>query len=311
MVTVTIAPVNDAPVSVDDQITLGEKDNASFDLVANDTDVEGDRLTLVGVTVMAVAGIAVTNAQAAAAFSVVDGKLVVDPSSAFAALQDDQQATVTLSYTVRDANGGEAKGITTVKVDGYTEYTIVEGTGSNDVLVAGDGKDMLDGDAGDDTLLAGGGNDMVDAGAGNDRVVAGDGNDIVEGGSGNDVLMGGADNDALHGGAGNDTLNGGSGNDTLNGGAGNDVLTGGSGGDTFVFAAGSGRDVVTDFQAGAEGTDVVQLSKDVFADYQALIASGSFTDGENGAQIAFKDGSSITFDGVKTEQFAIDDFRFA
>ena len=311
VVTVTIAPVNDAPVSVDDQITLGEKDNASFDLVANDTDVEGDRLTLVSVTVMAVAGIAVTNAQAAAAFSVVDGKLVVDPSSAFAALQDDQQATVTLSYTVRDANGGEAKGTTTVKVDGYTEYTIVEGTGGNDVLVAGDGKDMLDGDAGDDTLLAGGGNGMVDAGAGNDRVVAGDGNDIVEGGSGNDVLMGGAGNDALHGGAGNDTLNGGSGNDTLNGGAGNDVLTGGSGGDTFVFAAGSGRDVVTDFQAGAEGTDVVQLSKDVFADYQALIASGSFTDGENGAQIAFKDGSSITFDGVKTEQFAIDDFRFA
>ena len=311
VVTVTIAPVNDAPVAVDDQITVGEKDNAAFDLVANDTDVEGDRLTLVSVTVMAVAGIAVTNAQAAAAFSVVDGKLVVDPSSAFAALQDDQQATVTLSYTVRDANGGEAKGTTTVKVDGYTEYTIVEGTGGNDVLVAGDGKDMLDGDAGDDTLLAGGGNDMVDAGAGNDRVVAGDGNDIVEGGSGNDVLMGGAGNDALHGGAGNDTLNGGSGNDTLNGGAGNDVLTGGSGGDTFVFAAGSGRDVVTDFQAGAEGTDVVQLSKDVFADYQALIASGSFTDGENGAQIAFKDGSSITFDGVKTEQFAIDDFRFA
>lgn len=311
VVTVTVDPVNDAPVAVEDQITVGEKDSAAFDLVANDTDVEGDRLTLVNVTVMAVSGLAVTNAQAAAAFSVVDGKLVVDPSSAFAALEDEQQATVTLSYTVRDANGGEAKGTTTITVDGYTEYTIVEGTGGSDVLVAGDGKDMLEGGAGDDTLLAGGGNDMVDAGAGNDRVVAGDGNDIVEGGSGNDALMGGAGNDTLHGGAGNDVLNGGSGNDTLNGGAGNDVLTGGSGADTFVFAAGSGRDVVTDFQAGVDGKDIVQLSKDVFADYQALIASGSFTDGENGAQIAFKDGSSITFDGVKTEQFVIDDFRFA
>lgn len=166
----------------------------------------------------------------------------------------------------------------------------------------GNGKDMLAGGDGNDTLLAGAGNDMVDAGAGNDRVVAGDGNDIVEGGAGNDVL---------HGGAGNDQLNGGSGDDTLIGGAGNDVLTGGSGADTFVFAAGSGRDVVTDFQAGADGKDVVELSKDVFADYQAFIASGVFTDGDHGAEIAFKDGSTITFDGVKTEQFVIDDFRFA
>ncbi|WP_245300864.1 hypothetical protein [Agrobacterium sp. TS43] len=68
---------------------------------------------------------------------------------------------------------------------------------------------------------------------------------------------------------------------------------------------------MTDFQAGADGKDVVMLSKDVFADYQSLIASGAFTDGENGAQIAFKDGSTVTFDGVKTEQFVIDDFRFA
>ncbi|NRF09090.1 Ig-like domain-containing protein [Agrobacterium pusense] len=311
VVSVTINPVNDAPVAVDDRITVSEKDNASFDLVANDTDVEGDRLTLISVAVAAVTGLALTSEQAAAAFSVVDGKLVVDPSSAFAALEDDQQAVVTLTYTVRDANGGEAHGTTTVTVNGYTEYTIVSGTNGNDVLVAGDGKDMLEGGDGNDTLLAGAGNDMVDAGAGNDRVVAGDGNDIVEGGAGNDVLMGGAGNDVLHGGAGNDHLNGGSGDDTLIGGAGNDVLTGGSGADTFVFAAGSGRDVVTDFQAGADGKDVVELSKDVFADYQAFIASGVFTDGDHGAEIAFKDGSTITFDGVKTEQFVIDDFRFA
>lgn len=311
VVSVTINPVNDAPVAVDDRITVSEKDNASFDLVANDTDVEGDRLTLISVAVAAVTGLALTSEQAAAAFSVVDGKLVVDPSSAFAALEDDQQAVVTLTYSVRDANGGEAHGTTTVTVDGYTEYTIVSGTDGNDVLVAGDGKDMLEGGDGNDTLLAGAGNDMVDAGAGNDRVVAGDGNDIVEGGAGNDMLMGGAGNDVLHGGAGNDQLNGGSGDDTLIGGAGNDVLTGGSGADTFVFAAGSGRDVVTDFQAGADGKDVVELSKDVFADYQAFIASGVFTDGDHGAEIAFKDGSTITFDGVKTEQFVIDDFRFA
>lgn len=311
VVTVTVAPVNDAPVAVADRIMLSEKDKAAFDLVANDTDVEGDRLALVGIAVTAVAGLAITNQQAAAAFSVVDGKLVVDPSSAFAALEDGQQATVTLSYTVRDANGGEAKGTTTVTVDGYTEYNIVEGGNGNDMLIGTSRKDMLEGGDGDDTMVAGEGNDMVDAGAGNDRVLAGEGNDVIDGGAGNDVLMGGSGNDVISGGAGNDTLNGGAGDDTLSGGTGNDTLTGGSGADTFVFAAGNGRDVVTDFEAGAEGKDVVQLSKDVFADYQALIASGSFTNGENGAEIAFNDGSSITFANVKTEQFAIDDFRFA
>lgn len=311
IVTVTIKPVNDAPVTVADAVRVGEKDRGVFDLVANDTDIEGDRLTLVGFAVTAVTGLALTTEQAAAAFSVVDGKLVVDPSSAFAKLEDDQQATVTLTYTVRDANGGESTGAATVTVDGYTEYNIVEGGDGDDVLIATGRKDMIDGGDGDDRLSAGGGNDMVDAGAGNDRVIAGEGNDDVDGGSGNDVLMGGAGNDLLYGGAGNDELSGGSGDDVLAGGSGNDVLTGGSGADTFVFATGAGRDVVTDFQAGADGKDVVQLSKDVFADYQTLIASGAFTDGENGAQIAFKDGSTVTFDGVKTEQFVIDDFRFA
>ncbi|MCZ7910388.1 Ig-like domain-containing protein [Agrobacterium leguminum] len=311
IVTVAIKPVNDAPVTVADAVAVGEKDRGVFDLVANDTDIEGDRLTLVGVAVTAVAGLALTKEQAAAAFSVVDGKLVVDPSSAFAKLEDDQQATVSLTYTVRDANGGESTGTTTVTVDGYTEYNIVEGGDGDDVLIATGGKDMIDGGAGDDRLSAGGGNDMVDAGDGNDRVIAGDGSDDVDGGAGNDVLMGGAGNDVLYGGGGNDEMSGGSGDDVLAGGSGNDVLTGGSGADTFVFTAGTGRDVVTDFQAGADGKDVVMLSKDVFADYQALIASGAFTDGENGAQIAFKDGSTVTFDGVKTEQFVIDDFRFA
>ncbi|MEI2301279.1 Ig-like domain-containing protein [Ensifer sp. MJa1] len=310
-VSVTVKPVNDAPVAIADTGTVAENETASFDLVANDTDIEGDRLTLVGFAVTAVAGISLTNAQAASAFSIVDGKLVADPSSAFAALEDEQNGLVTVTYTVRDAQGGDSTGTATVRVDGYTEYNVVEGTDGNDTLVATDRKDMIEAGDGNDTVLAGDGNDMVDAGAGNDRVVAGDGNDVVEGGAGNDVLMGGAGNDALNGGAGNDQLNGGTGNDTLNGGTGNDVLTGGAGNDTFVFAAGDGLDVILDFEAGAQGGDVVVLSKDLFADYQALMSSGAVTDGENGAHIALNDGSSITFNGVKSENFVIDDFRFA
>lgn len=310
-VTVNVRPVNDAPVAVADTGRVLENETATFDLVANDRDVEGDSLTLVGFAVTAVAGLAISNDAAASAFSIVDGKLVADPSVAFTALQDGEAAVVTVTYTVRDAQGGESTGTATLTIDGYTEYNIVTGSDGNDVLVASEGKDMIEAGNGNDTILAGGGNDLIDAGAGNDRVIAGDGDDVVEGGAGNDVLMGGEGNDVLSGGAGNDQLFGGEGNDTLRGGAGNDVLTGGAGNDTFIFASGDGRDTVLDFQAGEQGGDVVQLSKDDFADYQALLSSGALTDGEHGAQIAFDDGSSITFHGVKVADFAIDDFRFA
>jgi Ca2+-binding RTX toxin-like protein len=54
----------------------------------------------------------------------------------------------------------------------------------------------------------------------------------------------------ITGGSGNDTLKGGAGNDILIGGTGNDTLSGGTNNDTFVFRAGFGNDVVTDFKIG-------------------------------------------------------------
>ncbi|RSK38884.1 calcium-binding protein [Rhodovulum iodosum] len=73
--------------------------------------------------------------------------------------------------------------------------------------------------------------------------------DTFHGEGGRDVMNGGAGDDALFGGAGNDLMSGGAGDDTLEGGAGNDTLTGGAGQNLFVFAAGCGRDTVTDFSA--------------------------------------------------------------
>lgn len=68
------------------------------------------------------------------------------------------------------------------------------------------------------------------------------------GGSGADVITGTMFANAL-GGRGGD--------DTLAGGAGNDRLTGNLGADHFVFSAGTGRDVVTDFDMAA---DMLELS---------------------------------------------------
>src|SRR3546814_7990209 len=80
--------------------------------------------------------------------------------------------------------------------------------------------------------------------------------------SGNDTFYGGYDSEAVAGGAGNDRLYGRAGNDTLTGGLGNDTLSGDGGNDTFVFNAGDGQDVITewgDSGGGDSGTDVLEL----------------------------------------------------
>ena len=75
---------------------------------------------------------------------------------------------------------------------------------------------------------------------------------VIKGGSGNDKIFGDAGNDSLLGNEGNDSLSGGAGADTLVGGKGDDTLTGGIGKDVFVYAAGDGNDVITDYTAGQD-----------------------------------------------------------
>jgi len=101
---------------------------------------------------------------------------------------------------------------------------------------------------------------------------------------------------------GNDTLNGGTGNDVLFGGAGNDTLTGGEGNDKFVFLANSnsGKDVITDFQAGSDKVvfaDVVsadKLSNAVWDDASHTLSfSGVGKDGHTYS-------NSVTFNGLSS-----------
>lgn len=82
-------------------------------------------------------------------------------------------------------------------------------------------------------------------------------NDVINAQGGNDVVDGLSGDDLLRGGTGNDTLIGGDGNDTLIGGVGLDMLTGGCGIDTFVLAANTGTDTITDFNV---HEDLLQLA---------------------------------------------------
>ncbi len=92
-----------------------------------------------------------------------------------------------------DGDGGGAGGVGTPNGG-----RIVDGDGriNGNVLVGGDGNDILNG---------GGAVRFIDAGGGNDTIFGGDGNQEVDAGSGDDIITGGGGVDSIDGGVGNDT----------------------------------------------------------------------------------------------------------
>jgi trimeric autotransporter adhesin len=83
----------------------------------------------------------------------------------------------------------------------------------NDILIGGNGADVIRGEGNNDRLIGGGGDDNIDGGPGRDFLEGQDGNDILDGGSGVDQLFGGAGNDELIGTDAGDRLEGGTGDD--------------------------------------------------------------------------------------------------
>lgn len=183
-----------------------------------------------------------------------------------------------------------------------------DGGAGNDNLKGGAGNDKLWGGAGDDLLDGGSGDDQVFGGIGNDTITAGSGNDNVDGGEGNDLIDAGSGNDLVLGGAGNDVIDAGSGDDRVVGGAGDDILTGGSGHDAFVFAAGFGKDTITDFRTSGSSADVLEFSIGVFADFDTAMDAAA----QIGADtvISIDGDTTLTLKGVQLASLAHDDFRF-
>ncbi|EKY4194298.1 tandem-95 repeat protein, partial [Vibrio harveyi] len=84
-VAVTVNPVNDAPVAVDDTVTTDEDTAVTIDVLANDSDPENDQLTITNASVPAEQG----------TVAIVDGKLVFTPAENF-------NGDATISYTTSD-----------------------------------------------------------------------------------------------------------------------------------------------------------------------------------------------------------------
>ena len=168
-------------------------------------------------------------------------------------------------------------------VTGLLDLVVTGSTGADALTLTSTGFTPTDielnaGDLGD-TITTGEGADVLHGQNGNDTLNAADGADTLYGGVGADTLIGGGAADDLFGGNQADTLLGGTGADDLQGGAGNDRLTGESGADDFLFAPGSGRDVIIDFADGSDQLEISGFGVD-FDEFEELIEV-AFQAGDN------------------------------
>lgn len=91
-VAITMAPVNDVPVAVNDMATTVKNTAVNISVLANDSDVDGDALTVTSTTPSAGGSIAIINGGTAIRFT---------PNFNYV-------GNVAFTYTIRDGNGGSA-----------------------------------------------------------------------------------------------------------------------------------------------------------------------------------------------------------
>ncbi len=121
-VAVTINGINDDPIAAADLFETNEDMGLFLNVLANDSDVEGDPLAVTAVDGHTlIVGQAVELASGATVTLTPDGTLLYDPDEAFQALTDGQSGTQAFTYTLSDGQGGSADGEVTITVDGRND----------------------------------------------------------------------------------------------------------------------------------------------------------------------------------------------
>ena len=255
-------PGNTGPVAGDDAASVEAGQSVVIDVLANDTDADGDALTVTGISVSPSHGTVTVNQDGTLSYVAADG---------FAG--DD-----VFTYQISDGNGGVSEATVTVSVTAppppSTGGETITGTDGKDVLNGTAGDDVIDGGRGADEMYGGGGDDTYivdrygdkvyeDAGNGTDTVISSFDHwlasnvenltltgDAVKG-------IGNNDDNVIIGSDGDNILKGRGGDDVLIGGAGNDQLYGNAGADRFVYTdLLEGVDDIMDFKVGEDILDL-------------------------------------------------------
>ena len=117
-VSVTINGVNDAPVAEADSATTDEDTAITIaSVLANDSDIDGDTLTVSGLDTTGTLGSVNDNG---------DGTFDYDPNGMFEALAVGESATDTFTYTVSDGQGGTDTAAVSVTIDGVNDAPVAD-----------------------------------------------------------------------------------------------------------------------------------------------------------------------------------------
>jgi len=124
-VTVTVNPLNDAPVAVNDSAQTDADASASVNVIANDTDADGDTLTVAQVNgAPANVGTAVAGTNGGTFTIGANGAAVFNPAGAFADLAAGQTRTTSVTYQVSDGHGGVDTATLTITVIGTDDAPV-------------------------------------------------------------------------------------------------------------------------------------------------------------------------------------------
>lgn len=170
---------NDAPIANDDYFATTEDSTAVGNVRANDTDIDGDVLSVSAINnVSAAVGTPIVLASGALLTINANGDMTYDPNGAFDNLGTGQTAADEFTYTVSDGAGGEVSATTNVTINGSSDENT---TPTADAIVVSFDEDdeasgnLLEGanaqDADGDTLTAVNVDDTVTTAGGRDLVL--------------------------------------------------------------------------------------------------------------------------------------------
>ncbi len=269
-VSLTINPVNDAPIDINLSTTIVDENVPINTAIGTFTTIDPDNSS--GFTYSLITGAGDNDNSS---FFINGDRLVINSSPDF-----ESKSAYSVRVRSTDAGGQFFDKASIITVNDLTNNNVV-GSSGNDTLFATNEIDNIQALDGNDSIFATVANlqpsDVFDGGNGNDTFYLSGGianqtlavnlnlsnqfvslinpninnitlanieNIILTGFVGNASLNGNAVNNILTGGVGNDTLNGGVGNDTLAGGDGNDSYYLYDAGDTIIENANSGIDTV-------------------------------------------------------------------
>jgi VCBS repeat-containing protein len=175
-VQLSVAAVNDAPVAAAETAAVNEDATVSINVLANDTDVDGDALSIVLGSAKSAMG---------ATLKVENGKVTyVADADSFDLLAAGKSVVDSFTYTADDGHGGVSAPVTVkVTVTEAGDNQVASGTNKSGAWVDTSGHDT--------TYTAGNGGDIAFGMDGADTLIGGNGKDILVGGAGFDTLTGG------------------------------------------------------------------------------------------------------------------------